>query len=582
MQRLGAAERSVQTLRDQRDDLKDELEDLKQDEGSAAKALAQKDEMLRQYAKEGEGLSKKVLDLEKIVKKLRGKERELETERERHLFKLRDAQARLDEKEREASSWKELCQHKDDQSSQALHSLQKELHDSRQEAATLLETVRGDRDSQGALGKGELAEALACFKREAEEREVLLTQRIEALQASLSKSLGDAASKEDALRKEIRRLELECQHKDEAMEEARLCQHDATGMHSTLRHLEATRLDLESEKEKCARLQEERAELERQLSAAAVLTENSRQKAISLSEQLQLAETAAGKLQHAAEQAKRDAMQAQQEAREAVKELGTAKKSAASALQMADARGEEASRNSAAAAAALEQLEVSKVRNGMLESEVAQLKGNAGNLAEALQQCEKKLQVYVEAASRGDPGPKEGEKAESKGLDDLFAALPEGYDAETRAQSKTLESDESELKALQEQLNDAIRAREDALTAAVDSERRAEEARKENKLAPGLRLKAQELQAKLDTALVMVGERNERIEELEFDMRELKGMYKEHMNILMPPSRADPAEPGVSLPASDASAVASSLESSPSRQGVGPLNALSTFLAKLN
>jgi len=136
-----------------------------------------------------------------------------------------------------------------------------------------------------------------------------------------------------------------------------------------LRHLEATTLDLENEGEKCARLQEERAELERQHSAATLLTESSRQKA-------------------------------QQEAREAGKESGTAKKKhTASTIHMADERVEEASGNRAAA---LEQIEVSKVRDGMLESEVGQLKGNAGNLA--LQQCEEAREMNTMEAGPSMPG----------------------------------------------------------------------------------------------------------------------------------------------------------------------------------
>lgn len=169
-------------------------------QGTAAKELVHKDELIKQYRREGEVLSRKVLDLEQSVKRLRGKERELETERERHLLKIRDVSASIAEKEREVASWQELCQRKEEKSSLAIEELREELHESRQEAAKVLEKVRGEGEQQAEIGKGDLTEALSRFKSEAEEREAILVQQIETLQSSLTKELSNAAAKEDELR----------------------------------------------------------------------------------------------------------------------------------------------------------------------------------------------------------------------------------------------------------------------------------------------------------------------------------------------------------------------------------------------
>ena len=71
-------------------------------------------------------------------------------------------------------------------------------------------------------------------------------------------------------------------------QESQLASQDLSGMQSTLRHLEILKSDLEAEKEKTTKLQDERTELEGQLGAMTVQNEGHRQKVDLLTQRLQV------------------------------------------------------------------------------------------------------------------------------------------------------------------------------------------------------------------------------------------------------------------------------------------------------
>jgi chromosome segregation ATPase len=82
---------------------------------------------------------------------------------------------------------------------------------------------------------------------------------------------------------------------------------------------------------------------------------------------------------------------------------------------------------------------------------------------------------------------------------------------------------------LQEQLAAAERGRDDASEQLFAALQQRDALQRELGSAEGARQQRQELERRVDVALELLGERNERIEQLEDDIAEMKGIFREQL-----------------------------------------------------
>lgn len=207
-QRLGALERKVYALTKERDTLRRE-QSRKSD---AAALLKEKDEIIKQVMAEGEELSKKQAAQEAQMRKLRAQIRYLEEEKQRLNSKLQVEEAKVESIKKDKAATEKALQEAVE-SSQAELAAQKEFYTNALNEAKDAEALAEARANSEA--KTELEHRL----REGGEREAALIQALEELRETLSNTERQAASREDKLRSEIDHLQKRCQATEMRYEE---------------------------------------------------------------------------------------------------------------------------------------------------------------------------------------------------------------------------------------------------------------------------------------------------------------------------------------------------------------------------
>eukprot|EP01018_Ginkgo_biloba_P001660 Gb_20198 [translate_table: standard] len=195
-QRLGTLERKVYALTKERDTLRRE-QSRKSD---AAALLKEKDEIIKQVMAEGEELSKKQAAQEAQMRKLRAQIRDLEEEKQRLNSKLQVEEAKVESIKRDKAATEKALQEAVERSQVEL-AAQKEFYTNALNEAKEAEALAEARANSEA--KTELERRL----REAADREAALVQALEELRETISITEREAASREDKLRGEIDELQ---------------------------------------------------------------------------------------------------------------------------------------------------------------------------------------------------------------------------------------------------------------------------------------------------------------------------------------------------------------------------------------
>lgn len=198
-QRLNAAERKVYALTKERDMLRRE-----QGRRDSSVLLKEKDEIIKQVMAEGEELSKKQAAQEAQMRKLRAQIRELEEEKQRLKSKLQVEEATVESLRKDKAATEKALQEAVERTQVEL-TIQKEFYTNALNEAKEAEAraeVRAD-----AEAKLELEHRL----REAADREAALVQNLDELRQALSRASQQAISREDMLRRDVEDLEKRCQ-----------------------------------------------------------------------------------------------------------------------------------------------------------------------------------------------------------------------------------------------------------------------------------------------------------------------------------------------------------------------------------
>lgn len=198
-QRLNAAERKVYALTKERDMLRRE-----QGRRDSSILLKEKDEIIKQVMAEGEELSKKQAAQEAQMRKLRAQIRELEEEKQRSKSKMQVEEATVESLRKDKAATEKALQEAVERTQVEL-TIQKEFYTNALNEAKEAEAraeVRAD-----AEAKLELEHKV----REAADREAALVQNLEELHQALSRTSEQAISREDMLQRDVEDLERRCQ-----------------------------------------------------------------------------------------------------------------------------------------------------------------------------------------------------------------------------------------------------------------------------------------------------------------------------------------------------------------------------------
>lgn len=207
-QRLGALERKVYALTKERDTLRRE-QSRKSD---AAALLKEKDEIIKQVMAEGEELSKKQAAQEAQMRKLRAQIRYLEEEKQRLNSKLQVEEAKVESIKKDKAATEKALQ-------EAVESSQAELAAQKEFYTNALNEAKDAQALAEARANSEAKTELEHRLREGGEREAALIQALEELRETLSNTEHQAASREDKLRSEIDHLQKRCQATEMRYEE---------------------------------------------------------------------------------------------------------------------------------------------------------------------------------------------------------------------------------------------------------------------------------------------------------------------------------------------------------------------------
>ncbi|GAQ81518.1 hypothetical protein KFL_000820260 [Klebsormidium nitens] len=552
--RLGTAERKVYALTKERDMLRRESSR----KSDTSTLLKEKDEIIKQVMAEGEELSKKQAAVEGQMRKLRGTIRELEVERDRLVSRLQVEEAKTESIQKDkAKTERQLADAVE--RAQAELTAQKESY-----TAALQETKEALARAEAAADSSKRSELDKQVK-EAAEREAELVRQLEEVREQMVRDAQSAAAREDRLRRDVRELEARCQDAEARHSELIARVPDST--RPLLRQIEALQEAASSRAESWgavertlnARVQEAEVAAagaqERERSAADRLTQAASRMAV-MEAQVSMLRAEQSALQRSLEKERARAGETRQELL-ALKEAAATHEGRASQLEdeMKDLRtahrkeAQEAARKRDALEQELEALraEREKLRAGQAPAvHRGAPERNGGGAGESVADATSERRMSrrpSNASSAGSsmeegfflqhslgapyPGSHEGGPAWGSGpRGGVSASAVEQLEALLRQREGELASYSSRLASL-EGTRDALAEELVRTTQAT------EELGREAALLPSLRAELEALRRRHASALELMGERDEEVEELRADLQDHKSMYREQIDMLV-------------------------------------------------
>ncbi|KAI5057506.1 hypothetical protein GOP47_0027954 [Adiantum capillus-veneris] len=549
-QRLNAAERKVYALTKERDMLRRE-----QGRRDASVLLKEKDEIIKQVMAEGEELSKKQAAQEAQMRKLRAQIRELEEEKQRLKSKLQVEEATVESLRKDKAATEKALQDAVERTQVEL-AVQKEFYTKALNEAKEAEAraeVRAD-----AEAKLELENRL----REAGDREAALLQNLEELRQALSRAAQQAISREDMLRRDVEDLEKRCQAAELRYEELVASVPEST--RPLLRQIEAMRETMSVraeawsgvERSLNARLQEAEAKAaasqERERAVNERLTQTLSRMAV-LEAQVSCLKAEQAQLTRSLEKERQRASENRQEYLAALEAAATHE---GHAKQLEEDLKELRSRFKRELAEErtlreLLQQEVDREKQKMVKQEGVLENGNwpasnKANVSHAQTPTETNTNRSLRRFSSGSNGSLEesfflqasldptadqvvsSRRNSSSGLPlisargssvEQFETFLSQKEGEIASYTSRLASLESTRNALAEEL--------------VKATTECEKFRAEAASLSGLRSELDALRRRHASALELMGERDEQVEELKADLSDVKQMYREQIDMLV-------------------------------------------------
>lgn len=549
-QRVATLERKVYALTKERDTLRRE-QSRKSD---AAALLKEKDEIINQVMAEGEELSKKQAAQESQIRKLRGQIRELEEEKKGLSTKLQVEENKVESIKRDKAATEKLLQ-ETIENHQAELAAQKEYYTNALTAAKEAEALAEARANNEA--RTELESRL----REAEEREAMLVQALEELRQTLSRKEQQADFREDMLLRDIDDLKKRYQASERRCEE--LITQVPESTRPLLRQIEAMQETTARRAEAWAaverslnsRLQEAEAKAadaeERERSVTERLSQtlsriNVLEAQISClrAEQTQLTRSLEKERQRAAEN-RQEYLAAKEEAdtqqgranqlEEEIKELRQKHKHELhEALTHRELLQQEIEKERTAR---LDLERTSRLHSSAASDQTSQTKNRPsfenGNLTRRLSSASSVSSMeesyFLQASlDSSDSFSERRNPGETTMMSPYYmkSMTPSSFEAALRQKDGELASYMSRLASL-ESIRDSLAEELVKMTAQF------EKLKAEAAMLPGVRAELEALRRRHSSALELMGERDEELEELRADIVDLKEMYREQVNLLV-------------------------------------------------
>ena len=545
--RLAVAERQALAAQDEREEMRAQLRAAAQGGSVNEAKLKEKDEYIEALHQEGEKLSKRNGELEAAARRTRAQLRDVEAERDRLTSQLLKAESRAEAAENQAAELEEELE-------AAQEAAAKEVEQARTEASKKLAAAKNEagkafQQTQQEQQK-EASEALAA----ALDREVALTQALNETRMAMEEAASVAADRESELRDEALSLErrvreLEAANHALQIGDGAVGAYGAHGEAATsgsllLRQLEsmaaAAAMQQQAAEEAETRLAAQVTDLCRQLTAAADAEKKATNTINNLQEEVVAVRTAY-------ESSKATLIEAQQELsyhQQRCNELETELAQAQGKLLQVSASLE---RHTLAAAA-----ERQKLQESLWEAEEA-LRTEVSDRKELEKQLAQKLKE-IETAAGGDGSGGGGKITETATAEngamykidnDILVEdkIEDEMDAVVRSMSmgNTAFVDTTTTSAstvppqrihmLQHQLRLAESARDASNEQLVIALESAEKSRVAAQHAASLENQLALVTKKLDVALEVLGEKNERVEALEEDIKDMKAIFHEQLAV---------------------------------------------------
>jgi hypothetical protein len=553
-QRVSALERKVYALTRERDTLRRE-QNKKSD---AAALLKEKDEIITQVMAEGEELSKKQAAQEAKIRKLRAQIREFEEEKKGLITKLQVEENKVESIKKDKTETENLLQETIEKHQLEL-ATQKEYYTNALNAAKEAEALAEARVNTEA--KAELESRL----RDAEDREAMLVQALEELRQTLTRKEQEAVFKEDRHKKDYEELQKRYQASEhrceelvmqvpestrpllrqiEAMQETNARRAEAwaaveRSLNSRLQEAETKAATAEererSVNERLAQtlsrinvleaqiscLRTEQTQLSRSLEKERQRAAENRQEYLALKEEADTHEGHVKQLEDEIKELKRKNKQELQQAlthRELLQQELEQEKSAR--LEM-----ERTVR--AQSSAASEQSSLSKHRATSENGNLARRLSSASSLSSMEESyfLQASLDSTDNLSERRNPYPGE---IPTNTMSSYYmkSMTPNTFEAALRQKEGELASYMSRLASM-ESIRDSLAEELVKMTAEC------EKLRSEASMLPGIRAELEALRRRHTSALELMGERDEELEELRADIVDLKEMYREQVNMLV-------------------------------------------------
>ncbi|KAJ7951756.1 golgin candidate 5 [Quillaja saponaria] len=544
-QRVATLERKVYALTRERDTLRRE-QNKKSD---AAALLKEKDEIITQVMAEGEELSKKQAAQESTIRKLRAQTRELEEEKKGLMTKLQVEENKVESIKKDKMATEKLLQETIEKHQTEL-AAQKEYYTNALAAAKEAEALAEARVNNEARSE------LESHLREAEEREYMLVQALEELRQTLSRKEQQAVFKEDMFQRDIEDLQKRYQASERRCEELITQVPESTRpllrqieamQETTARRAEAwaavertlnSRLQ-EAEGKAAAAEERERSMNERLSQTLSRINVLEAQISMLRAEQTQLSKSLEKERQRAAENrqeylaAKEEADTLEGRANQLVEEIRGLRQKHKQELQEALMHRELLQQEIEKEKAARLDLErTSRARSDLPSITKQNSAFENGNLtrkissASSLGSIEESyfLQASLDSSDSFYERRNPGEPSMSPYY--MKSMTPSSFEAALRQKEGELASYMSRLASL-ESIRDSLAEELVKMTA------QCEKLQAEAATLPGLRAELEALRRRHSSALELMGERDEELEELRADIVDLKEMYREQVNLLV-------------------------------------------------
>lgn len=541
-QKVSSLERKVYALTRERDTLRRE----QSKKNDAAALLKEKDEIISQVMAEGEELSKKQAAQEATIRKLRAQIRELEEEKQRLNSKLQVEETKVESIKRDKAATEKLLQETIERNQSEL-AAQKEFYTNALNAAKEAEALAEARANNEA--RVELESRL----KEAGEREAMLVQTLEELRQSLTRTEQQAVFREEMLRRDIDDLQKRYQASE--LRYTELITQVPESTRPLLRQIEAMQETsgrreegwLVVERALNSRLQEAEAK-----AAAAEEKERSLNERLSQSlSRITVLETQISCIRAEQTQLSRSLEKERQRASESRQEYLAAMEEAATqegrAKQLEDEIKEIRSKHK-------KELQDEMVHRELLEKELERVRTAKAELEKTL--ARETSQIANQDQTKNLPTRKLSSAGSLSSIEEsifLQASLDssDNFYLERRASGEAtvspyflksmtqsayeaaLRQKDGELASYMSRLASLESIRDSLAEELVKMTEQCDKLQAEAAVLPGLRAELEALRRRHSSALELMGERDEELEELRADIIDLKEMYREQVDLLV-------------------------------------------------